>query len=68
MTDGTDVCVGVVNPLWVPSFTDAANIIYYPSSNPPTNVAFGNVLLYSNKDELDTFLMQARSDATEAIT
>lgn len=67
MTDGTDVCVGVVEPNWAPSFTDTSNLMYYPSVNPDSNVAFGNVLLYSNKDELDAFLMQARSDATEAV-
>jgi len=67
MTDGTDVCKGVINPTFAASFTDTANIMYYPSVNPQNNVAFGSVLLYSNKDEYDTFLMQARSDATEGV-
>jgi hypothetical protein len=67
MTDGTNICKGVVEAGWAPSFTDASNIMYYPTSNPPSNVAFGNVLLYSNKDEYDAFLMQARSDTTESV-
>lgn len=70
LLDGVDVCKGIREPNFRPQVLDYANAFVFPqglSSWPPTTVAYGTMLFYSNEEELSNFYLQAISPETETL-